>query len=65
MTTLEEQAAVVEACRRVMLCDENDQEGGIAEQHYLNALAHLDLARAELTLAHIHSMRERTGGRSR
>lgn len=65
MTTLEEQAGAIEVLRREILCQENDHEGPFAEQHYLSALAHLELAQRELTLAHYHSVRERTGGRPR
>jgi len=65
MTDLETQAAAVQALRVAMLCEENDQEGPFAEQHYLSALAYLELAQRELTLAHYHSVRERTRGVSR
>ena len=62
---LEILAKQVEALRGEMLFEDNDHEGMIAEQHYLSAVAHLELAQRALMLAHVHSMRERTGGRPR
>jgi len=57
--TLHRYCQMVQELRHSMLFDiEDDGCGPLAEQHYIAALAHLELAQTALRLAEIHQMQE-------